>query len=157
MIRDGSWDNNAGVFRSAFRSGSRPSDTFFNLGFRPALVSIPPEPEPALTIDDLVAGMVSIPAGTFVMGSPDSEVGRFSDEGPQTHVTISEAFWISKYEVTQGQYEEVMSSNPALYTDVGLDAPVEQVTWNDAVEFCRLLTARELTAGRLPAGVLSKY
>ena len=67
---------------------------------------------PALTIADLVEDMVSIPAGTFVMGSPDDELDRAKNEGPQTTVTISKPFWMSKYEVTQGQYEEEMGNNP---------------------------------------------
>ncbi|HIG31358.1 MAG TPA: formylglycine-generating enzyme family protein, partial [Verrucomicrobiales bacterium] len=104
------------------------------------------------TIADLVQDMVSIPAGTFVMGSPDDELDRRDKEGPQTTVTISIPFWMSKYEVTQGQYEEVMGNNPSHFKNAGLNAPVEQVSWNSAVEFCRKLTEREQTAGRLPDG-----
>lgn len=50
--------------------------------------------------------------GRFTMGSPESEPIRSNNEGPQTRVTISKPFFIGKYEVTQGQWEAVMGSNP---------------------------------------------
>jgi len=52
--------------------------------------------------------LVSIAPGSFVMGSPENEQGRRSNEGPQTHVTITQGFWMGKYEVTFSQYESVM-------------------------------------------------
>ncbi len=104
------------------------------------------------TIADLVADMVSIPAGTFVMGSPNNEQNRGNYEGPQTTVTISKPFWMSKFEVTQGQYEELMGNNPAHFKVAGLNAPVEKVSWNNAVEFCRQLTEKEKSVGRLEDG-----
>jgi len=96
-------------------------------------------------------GMMWIPAGTFLMGSPASEPDRDSDESPQTQVTISRGFWMGKYEVTQRQYLEVMGANPAYFTG-DLDRPVEQVSWNGAVAYCSKLTELERAAGRLPAG-----
>jgi len=96
--------------------------------------------------------MVSIPAGTFVMGSPDDEQDRESVEGPQTTVTISKTYWMSKYEVTQRQYEELMGNNPSKFKNAEINWPVENVNWNDAVEFCRLLTEQEKSAGRLKDG-----
>jgi formylglycine-generating enzyme required for sulfatase activity len=96
-------------------------------------------------------GMVWIPPGSFVMGSPESERNRSSDEGPQTIVTISKGFWLGKYEVTQREFLEVMGYNPSVFTG-DLDRPVESVDWYEAVEYCNRLTARERAAGRLPAG-----
>ncbi|MDR1858564.1 MAG: formylglycine-generating enzyme family protein [Treponema sp.] len=90
--------------------------------------------------------MVWIPGGTFMMGSPASEPERDSDE-TQHSVTVS-GFWMGKYEVTQGLYEEVMGSNPS-YQDwysgcgVGPNYPVYNVIWYDAVEFCNKLSKRE--------------
>jgi len=81
-----------------------------------------------------------IPPGTFLMGSPDGERGRDSDEGPQHQVTISSGFWMAKYPVTQLQYHQVMGENPS-YLE-GPRHPVEQVTWEDATEFCDKLTAQ---------------
>ena len=103
----------------------------------------PPNPEPQR--------LVWIPAGTFLMGSPPSEPDREEDEGPQTIVTISRGFWLGKYEVTQREYQAVMGNNPSNFKG-DLDLPVEGVVWYDATNFCGKLTARELAAGRLPAG-----
>jgi len=96
--------------------------------------------------------LVAIPAGTFTMGSPDSEPARWSDEGPRTRVTLSQGFWMGKYEVTQSEYLAVMGSNPSYFQ--GGNLPVERVSWNDAVAYCAALTTRERSAGWLPAGYI---
>jgi formylglycine-generating enzyme required for sulfatase activity len=107
--------------------------------------------------------MVFIPPGTFRMGSPETEVDRWSWEVPQTAVTISRGFWMGKYEVTQGEYLEVMGNNPSWFNAVRLEwwdekeidygtdltRPVEQVSWDDAVAYCAALTERERLAGRI--------
>ncbi|MCB9913184.1 MAG: formylglycine-generating enzyme family protein [Planctomycetes bacterium] len=92
-----------------------------------------------------------IPPGTFLMGSPSTEPGRYYDEGPRTEVTISRGFWMGKHEVTQREYQERMGTNPSSFTG-DLDRPVEGVTWHDAVAFCVALTQAEQEAGRLPTG-----
>lgn len=90
-----------------------------------------------------------IPAGTVVMGSEDGE----ENERPTTRVTISRGFWMGRHEVTQGQWEQVMGGNPSGYRDSGPSAPVENVTWYEAVEFCQRLTRGEdAGARRLPPG-----
>ena len=72
-----------------------------------------------------VANMVFIAPGTFMMGSPTNEPERLGDEGPQTEVTISRGFWMGKYEVTQGEYLEVVGSNPSYFRngDLGTGVP----------------------------------
>lgn len=81
--------------------------------------------------------MIRIPAGTFQMGSPDTEQGRFSHEGPVHTVTITKDFYLGKYEVTQGQWQAVMGTNPATccpainFGQIGPNHPVYYVTWND--------------------------
>jgi len=102
------------------------------------------------TVRDLNLEMAYIRPGTFTMGSPASESGRSSDEGPQTQVTLTEGYWLGKTEVTQAQWEALMESIPSKF--MGPDRPVEQVFWSDAMEFCRKLTERERSAGRLPEG-----
>ncbi|MFO0874949.1 MAG: formylglycine-generating enzyme family protein [Phycisphaerales bacterium] len=74
-----------------------------------------------------------IPAGTFVMGTPDTEQGRYSDEGPQHEVTISRDFWLGEVPVTQRQWEAVMGLNPSRFKSA--DRPVEQVSWDDVQGF----------------------
>jgi formylglycine-generating enzyme required for sulfatase activity/murein DD-endopeptidase MepM/ murein hydrolase activator NlpD len=95
--------------------------------------------------------LVDIPAGTFVMGSPATEAERFTCEGPQTIVTISYAFKMAKYAVTQVQYKSVVGTNPSYFSGV-TNRPVEQVSWNDATNYCFQLTRLEQQAGFLPAG-----
>jgi len=92
--------------------------------------------------------MVFIPPGTFRMGSPTNEVDRFSQEGPQTAVTISRGFRVGKYEVKQGEYLAVMGSNPSSFTG-DTNRPVEIVSWSDATNYCGVLTQRERAAGRI--------
>ncbi len=75
--------------------------------------------------------MVRIPAGTFRMGSPESERGRNDDEGPQREVAIGHDFYLGKYEVTQAQWRAVMGSLPAMGHGAGDAYPVYYVSWND--------------------------
>ena len=79
--------------------------------------------------------MVWCPAGTFMMGSPDNELGRGTDETLH-QVTLSNDFWIGKYEITQAQYRCIMGKNPAFDYGVGDNYPVYWVAWNDAINFC---------------------
>ncbi|HSV97789.1 MAG TPA: formylglycine-generating enzyme family protein [Spirochaetota bacterium] len=95
---------------------------------------------------------VYIPGGSFMMGSPEGEGG--DDEHPQHRVTL-DGFWMSKYEVTQAQYEAVMGNNPSNFE--GADRPVENVSWNDATEFCARLAARSGTTVRLPTEAEWEY
>ncbi len=104
------------------------------------------------SIPDLGLELVPIPAGEFTMGSPTSESGHSKDEGPQTLVTITRTFWLGKFEVTQLQWVELMGRNPSPIENTGPDEPVENVSWTDAMEFCRKVTERERQAGRLPDG-----
>ena len=95
--------------------------------------------------------LVWIKAGTFTMGSPSTEPERYSEEGPQTLVTISRGFWMSKCETTQEEYMAVMGTNPSYFKGEARK-PVEKVSWNDATNYCAKLTARKRDAGMLPAG-----
>jgi formylglycine-generating enzyme required for sulfatase activity len=89
----------------------------------------------------VVMEFVRIEPGTFVMGSPDDEEGRFNNEGPQTRVTLTRPFYLGKYEVTQAEWKAVMGSNPSRHAKGGR-YPVEQVSWNDCQEFIRRLNER---------------
>jgi formylglycine-generating enzyme required for sulfatase activity len=98
------------------------------------------------TIPDLGLVLMPIAAGTFAMGSENGD----SDEKPLTRVTITQAYWLGKTEVTQREWSAIMGSNPSSFK--GDSLPVENVSWTDAMEFCRKLTARERAAERLPEG-----
>ncbi len=102
--------------------------------------------------------MVFIEGGTFSMGSQDG------NEKPVHSVTV-DSFWIGKYEVTQGQYRLLMGENPSLYK--GDNRPVEQVSWEDAIKFCKKFSEKYKVKARLPyeaeweyacrAGTTTKY
>lgn len=91
---------------------------------------------------------VPIKPGSFVMGSPQEEIYRISNEGPQRHVTLTRSFWMAAYEVTQQQYEELMGRNPSAFKSPHY--PVEMVSWNDVHDFIKKLNEREHEANRLP-------
>jgi formylglycine-generating enzyme required for sulfatase activity len=95
--------------------------------------------------------MVFVPPNTFTMGSPIDELHRQTNEGPQTVVSLSRGFWIGKYEVTQGEYLSITSTNPSAFPE-DLSRPVSSVSWPDATNYCWRLTQQELAAGRIPAG-----
>jgi formylglycine-generating enzyme required for sulfatase activity len=98
--------------------------------------------------------LVLIPKGTFMMGSPENEEGRNQDE-TQHEVTISKDYYLGVHEVTQAQYEKVMHKNSshfqgAIVGGENAGLPVENVSWDDAVEFCKKLSdlPEEKKAGR---------
>jgi formylglycine-generating enzyme required for sulfatase activity len=104
---------------------------------------------------------VKIPAGNFLMGSNES-----TTEGPIHNVTIRKPFLLGKYPVTQEQWKAVMGDSPSRFK--GDELPVEQVSWNDALEFIKKLNQTEETDEyRLPseaeweyacrAGVTNRY
>ena len=104
-----------------------------------------------------VGTMKWIPAGTFLMGSPASEAGRYDDEGPQHRVTLTKGFWMMEHEVTQGEWHAVMGGNPATFTQCGAACPVEQVSWDDAVQFAKRVSARDGVTYALPTEAQWEY
>jgi formylglycine-generating enzyme required for sulfatase activity len=98
--------------------------------------------------------MVYVTGGSFLMGSPENEPGRYKDEGPQHRVTVQD-FYIGKYEVTQAQWRAVMGTNPSSFK--GDNLPVENVSWNDAKEFCRKLSQMTGKEYRLPTEAEWEY
>jgi formylglycine-generating enzyme required for sulfatase activity len=119
-----------------------------------------PEPKPnytegknhTITLPSAVTlDLVWMAPGTFTIDSPSSD-GGCGNTCPLYMVTINKGYWLGKMLVTQGQYQAVMETNPSHFTHVGADAPVETVSWDDAMEFCRKLTEQERATGRLPEG-----
>ena len=95
--------------------------------------------------------LASLTPGTFEMGSPNDELGRFTWEGPQTTVTLTRGFLMGRFEVTQQEYKALFTNNPSYFSGVS-NRPVEQVSWEDAMEYCRRLTTVQRNAGCLPPG-----
>ena len=96
--------------------------------------------------------MVSIPGGSFLMGSPEGE--GLNNERPQHQVNVP-PFFLGKYPVTQKQYEAVMGNNPSHFK--GANRPVECVSWKDATDFCRQLSQKTEKNYRLPSEAEWEY
>ena len=101
--------------------------------------------------------MVVIPAGKFLMGAHETEQKEYPDEGPQHEVTLKR-FYMSKYEVTQADWRAV-AAHPKVTRDLnpepskfkGDDLPVENISWEEAVEFCERLSKKSGRVYHLPS------
>ncbi|MDJ0517348.1 MAG: SUMF1/EgtB/PvdO family nonheme iron enzyme [Trichodesmium sp. MO_231.B1] len=96
----------------------------------------------------VILEMVSIPGGSFIMGSPENEVRRLDTESPQHKVTL-QPFYISKYPITQEQYQAITGKNPSRFR--GKNRPVETVKWGEATKFCERLSEKTGKTYRLPS------
>ncbi|KPA19272.1 Sulphatase-modifying factor domain protein, partial [Candidatus Magnetomorum sp. HK-1] len=100
---------------------------------------------------------VLIPAGVFMMGSPEDEPERL-DREVLHEVTLTQPYYMQTTQVTQGQWETVMGNNPSYFKDGGHNCPVEQVSWEDAQEFIKQLNTLEGTEKyRLPGEAEWEY
>jgi formylglycine-generating enzyme required for sulfatase activity len=100
---------------------------------------------------------VRIPAGVFMMGSPENEPGHRVDE-QQHRVTITKDFHMQATLLTQGQWEALMESNPSRFKACGKDCPVDRASWDDAQEFILKLNEKESTNRyRLPTEAEWEY
>jgi formylglycine-generating enzyme required for sulfatase activity len=103
-----------------------------------------PSGEAEIFTEDLGDGvsltMVKIPAGIFMMGSPESESERLEAESPQHQVSISE-FYMGQTLVTKAQWQVIMSNNPSNFTEND-QLPVDSVSWRDSMDFCQNLSQK---------------
>jgi formylglycine-generating enzyme required for sulfatase activity len=113
--------------------------------------------------DGVTLEMVSIPGGTFLMGSPETEEGHRESESPQHEVTL-QPFFMGKYPITQAQWRAIaalpqvnreLDPDPSQFK--GSDRPVERVTWYEAVEFCDRLSSYTKRNYRLPSEAEWEY
>ncbi len=98
--------------------------------------------------------MIWCEPGSYMMGSPPDENGRYDDE-PLHKVTITRGFWLGKYEVTQRQWESVMRTNHSRFRDP--DNPVENVSWHDCEAFIRRVNSVLGGAARFPTEAEWEY
>ena len=105
---------------------------------------------------DATTGMpfVFVKGGCFQMG--DAVGGGDADEKPVHEVCVSD-FYMGKYEVTQGQWRQIMGSNPSYFSSCGDNCPVERVSWNDAQDFIRRLNSQSGKRYRLPTEAEWEY
>jgi len=111
-------------------------------------------------ISGLLSSLVSIPGGTFQMGSTDNEYGWVAYTTPVHAVTL-QAFEIGAYEVTQAQYAAVMGTNPSYFQGTSYPGtennPVDSVTWYEARAFCTALSAQTGRTFTLPSEAQWEY
>ena len=157
VLRGGSWFDTTRSCRSAFRYYAPAANALNVVGFRIICTSTktPMELYRREFLSQLATiTMRSIPAGSFLMGSPEGESNRSIDEGPQ-HLVELEAFEMSATTITQAQWavvanwpaiNDTLSTDPSRFKD--LNRPVERVNWDEALEFCNRLslhTGRDYT------------
>ena len=106
-----------------------------------------PDPGQAFTIGDLDIAMIWISPGSVMMVDPTG-----SDD--DTLVTLTQGYWLGRTEVTQEQWRVVIENIPSPSHFKGSDRPVENISWNSALEFCQKLTESEQANGRLPEGYI---
>lgn len=104
---------------------------------RPVARAAPVAPQPVVSTTP--SGMVAIPAGCFMMGSPGEEGSN--DEHPQHRVCVS-AFSMDVTEVTQSAYQSVTGKNPSNFDKCGGNCPVEHVNWQEASDYCHRIGKR---------------
>ncbi|MDO4551254.1 MAG: formylglycine-generating enzyme family protein [Planctomycetia bacterium] len=157
VVRGGSWSIDAKHCRSADRNYISPELCYYNLGFRfilslePISTQIPfqnvstsekrePGERMVKTINGVEYAFRWCPPGSFMMGSPHKEKGRFDDEIWHM-VTLTKGFWILETEVTQEMWENIMKKPQSKQgkfsvSGIGPKHPVYNVSWNDCQEFC---------------------
>ena len=99
--------------------------------------------------------MVKVEAGSFNMGATSEMENPYEDEKPVHRVTLTNNYYIGKYEVTQALWQAVMGSNPSCFK--GYDLPVETVSWNDCQDFISKLNAMTGKRFRLPSEAEWEY
>jgi formylglycine-generating enzyme required for sulfatase activity len=142
---------------SLCHSGISTGILFSTLAVSAILVQLPPRRDrsdstsKAIVLNSIGMKLTKVPAGNFMMGSPETEKQRATDEGPQHEVVISRPFLMGVYEVTQREYKRVIGSNPSHFSPTGFasnevagvntdDFPLERVSWNEAQAFCKRLS-----------------
>jgi formylglycine-generating enzyme required for sulfatase activity len=150
VVRGGSWNNGGAELRSAIRSGGPPSHRGNHIGFR---VGFQFTGELSVDLNASVnMDMLWVEPGTFTMGQ-----SNISNAAPVHDVTLSKGFYLGKYEVTQAQYEVVMTGNtdslsatPSTRYNGNANRPVETVSWNDIQIFLSRLNAQQ--SENIPSG-----
>jgi formylglycine-generating enzyme required for sulfatase activity len=99
--------------------------------------------------------LVLIPSGTFLMGSVDDGEHAHLEHLPTREVVISKPFFMSACQITQRQFEEISGRKPSRYT--GAQRPVEQVSFADAIEFCKKLSQKARRVFCLPTEAQWEY
>lgn len=143
VARGGAWDGVPDDLRAAFRGSAPPSSRLDDVGFRPVMIDGDSPSEGEEMFGEMVLGFlewVKVPAGSFLMGSPEGE--GYDDEHPQHEVTFKKPFWIMKTPVTNEVYLRFCDATGTPYPSLAKAThfndprhPVVCVSWHDAQAF----------------------
>ena len=122
------------TFRTGGSTNTQPED--YSLPLPGAVTDSTPLPQDVT--NSIGMKFKLIPAGQFMMGSPEDDPNNADNETPQHQVRITKPVYLGIHEVTQEQYEKVMGENPSQFQ--GPTLPVERVSWKDASAFCAKLS-----------------
>jgi formylglycine-generating enzyme required for sulfatase activity/serine/threonine protein kinase len=145
VCRGGSWTRAAADVRITFRDFNWAKTAGCGVGFRCAMDGGPDVSDadgaakPKAKADP---DWATIPAGCFQMGAPYGESERDDDE-TRHEVCLSRPFLMHKTEVTQGQWQSLMGTNPSGFSSCGSTCPVENVTWFEALSYCNELSRQK--------------
>lgn len=158
ILRGGAW--RTGITKTGSRLQSAGYGKYNNWGFRVAVTpaDINPPSNLALDLGDGVhLELVYIQPGTFVMGGENEKEGRFECvDTPKHQVTLTQGFYLGKYEVTQAQYQLIMGSNPSGATK-DPNCPVDTIGESDATDFCAKVVEKTGQEVRLPTEAEWEY
>lgn len=160
ILRGGTWKSGPDDCTSGCRLLSGGYGRYDNWGLRVAITPADKNPPRELTLDlggGVTMDMLYIQPGSFVMGGESTTDGRFQCvEVPKHEVTLTKGFYLGKYEVTQAQYQAIMGTNPSKSTR-DPNCPVDNVSENDAIDFCTKLAELTDHATRLPTEAEWEY
>jgi formylglycine-generating enzyme required for sulfatase activity len=160
IIRGGTWKVDPAGCTSGGRGLSGGYGAYEDWGFRVAVTPAGDNPPANLTLDlggGVTLELVYLKPGMFVMGGESTTDGRFTCvEVPKHDVRLTKGFYLGKYEVTQGQYQAIMGSNPSKSTK-DPNCPVDTIPEGNATEFCEKLAAKTGQVARLPTEAEWEY
>lgn len=160
ILRGGTWKNGPDGCTSGCRLLSGGYGRYENWGLRVAVTPTGDKTQRELTLDlgeGVIMELVYIKPGTFVMGGESTTDDRFQCvELPKHEVILTKGFYLGKHEVTQAQYEAIMGNNPSKSTK-DPNCPVDNVSENDAIDFCAKLAEKTGHEARLPTEAEWEY
>jgi formylglycine-generating enzyme required for sulfatase activity len=161
VMRGGAWRGGADSCRSGWRMPSSGYGRYNNWGFRAAISPCGSNPPKELKVDlgdGVTMEFVYIKPGTFIMGGSNAKDQKWHGvEVPKHEVTLTKAFYMGKYEVTQAQFEKVLGRNPSAKGNRDPNAPADTVGEGDAVDFCNKVAEKTGQAVRLPTEAEWEY
>jgi formylglycine-generating enzyme required for sulfatase activity len=160
LMRGGAWRGDADSCRSGWRMPSSGYGRYNNWGFRAAMSPAPGQPRKDITLDlgnGVTMDMVYIKPGTFIMGGTNTKDSKWhAVEVPKHEVEITKGYYLGKYEVTQAQFKQIMGTNPSK-ANKNPNAPADNVSEGDAVEFCQKASIKTGQNVRLPTEAEWEY